>query len=548
MSKVLVIDDDRIVIHLVQRSLQSLDVEVVVAQTAEEGLKLVTSDLDVVLLDIVLPGVSGMDVFRKIQTIDRRLPVIFMTAAAGSDTAIEAMRLGAYDYLAKPLDLTKLNKIVNSAIETRRLMRIPVAVATKADDRQSGTTDLFIGKSPQTLEVFKSIGQVAGQNITVLIRGESGTGKELVARALYQFSERATRPFMAINCAALSETLLESELFGHEKGSFTSADKRRIGKFEQCNGGTLFLDEVGDMPSLVQAKVLRLLQEQKFERLGGNETIETNVRLIAATNRPLEKMVDNSEFREDLFYRLNVVTISLPALRDRADDIPLLLEYMLSKACRELSKPLIEGISPEALSILMHYPWPGNIRELQSVVRQFVIRATGPVIVPDFLPENIRSYHKHGDPAVLAHMKPTVSQPQTEAYDSAIESSSQSHIASGTSISTHDGIPLDGAAHSLHEHGKSATDVVHSHQNHELAEINLQHYIEQRLGQGTTNLYAEMLEHMERYLITRILRETEGNQSKAAEILGITRGKIRDRIAAFQISLEKIVSINPPNR
>ena len=478
MSRVLVIDDDRSVLHLVTRALQGDSVEVRTAQSAADGLKVVKEEApDVVLLDIFLPHVSGLDVFKQIQSIDRRIPVIFITAGAGSETAIEAMQLGAYDYVAKPLDLASLSELVRKALETRRLMSVPVAVPIEEPGSVSG--DLCIGRSSQMLDVFKAIGRVAKQNVTVLIRGESGTGKELVARALYQHSDRRNQPFMAVNCAALPDTLLESELFGHEKGAFTGADRRRIGKFEQCSGGTLFLDEVGDMAPLCQSKMLRLLQEQRFERVGGNETIATDVRVITATNRDLEDMVEKGEFRSDLLYRLNGVTISLPALRDRPDDIPLLLQHFLSRARRDLNKPDLEGISPAALDVLMSYRWPGNVRELQSVVRQSVLNSTGSVIAPEFLP-------------------PEVVQPR------------KASAARGK-----DGLPAG----------------------------DLESFIDSRMDCGSTNLYAETLEMMERYLFTRVLQATKGVQTKAADILGITRGTIRDRIAAYNISLDKNVSI-----
>jgi two-component system nitrogen regulation response regulator GlnG len=478
MPTVLVVDDDRTVLLLVERGLADQGVSVITARTAEEGLATVHAQRpDVVLLDIMLPGSSGLDVFHRIQEVDRRLPVIFITAGAGSETAIQAMQLGAYDYVAKPLDLQRLKDLVAKALETRRLMSVPVALQIGTD--VGGQADLFVGRSPEMLEVFKSVGRVARQNVTVLIRGDSGSGKELVARALYQHSDRRDGPFMAVNCAALPDTLLESELFGHEKGSFTGADRRRIGKFEQCNGGTLFLDEVGDMSPLVQGKVLRLLQEQRFERVGGNETIQTSVRLIAATNRNLETMVEKAEFRADLFYRLNGVTIFLPPLKDRREDIPLLLQHFLTSASRELGKPEIEGISPEALRLLQAYDWPGNVRELQSVVRQSVLKTTGPVIVPEFLPPEV-----HGNSPV-----------------------------------------------------RTSEDSTRS-------EIDLQGFVERRLQSGTTDLYAETVEVMERYLFTRVLKETAGNQSRAAEILGITRGKVRDRIAAFNISVDTSVSID----
>jgi DNA-binding NtrC family response regulator len=484
MSRVLVIDDDRTVIHMVQRALAPLGAEVISAESAQGGLEQAGKQSpDVVLLDIMLPGMSGLELFRRIQERDRRLPIIFMTSGAGSESAIEAMQLGAYDYVAKPLDLPALATLVGQALETRRMMHVPVALPVT--DGETTGRELFVGKSPRMLEVFKAIGRVAGQNVTVLIRGESGAGKELVARALYQFSDRRDRPFMAVNCAALPETLLESELFGHEKGSFTGADRRRIGKFEQCNGGTLFLDEVGDMAPIVQGKVLRLLQEQRFERVGGNETIETDVRLIAATNRPLEDMVERNEFRADLLYRLNGVSIVLPPLKERPQDVPALLQHFLSKFRSELQKSDIEGISPEALAILSAYHWPGNVRELQSVVRQMVLNASGPVIVPEFLPDEVRGGEV-----------------------------SKASAPSGQSAAT-PGLP--GA--------------------------DLQGFIESRIRQNSTNLYAEAVEMMERYLFTRVLQVTDGNQTRASELLGITRGKIRDRIAAFDISMGKQVSI-----
>jgi len=497
MPTVLVIDDDRTVLVMIERGLEPLSCEVFTSLSAKEGLDFVQkTPPDVILLDITLPRMTGLEVFEKIREIDRRIPVIFITADAGSETAIEAMQLGAYDYVAKPLDIPVLRELVAGALETRRMMHVPVAVAVEEDQGQE--RDLFVGRSKVMLEVFKEIGRVAAQDVTVLVRGESGTGKELVARALYQFGKRKDRPFMAVNCAALPDTLLESELFGHEKGSFTGADRRRIGKFEQCNGGTIFLDEIGDMASLVQAKVLRLLQEQRFERVGGNETIETDVRILAATNRPLEEMVEEGTFRDDLFYRLNGVEINLPPVRDRAEDIPLLVQRFLSTFAHQLGKPEIKGVSPESLKILSEYEWPGNIRELQSVIRQTVLRTTGPVIVPSFLPKEFLGESSRTT-------SPSVTAPIQEV----------STIA-------------ESVAPAVSEVGPS---------NDLLA------FVERRLVEGSDDLYAETLEMMERFLFTRVLRETDGNQTRASEILGITRGKIRDRIATFNISVDKSVNI-----
>lgn len=487
MPEALVVDDDRTIREMVRSSLSKINVDIIQAGTAQEALEAIkTGSPEVVLLDIMLPVVSGLDVFREIRELDRRLPVLFITSSSESNVAIEAMQLGAFDYLAKPLDLPKLNDLVSKAIENRRLMNIPVALPVGGKKRSSG--DQFVGRSPQMLEVFKSIGRVASENVNVLIRGESGTGKELVARAIYQHSPRSEECFMAVNCAALTETLLESELFGYEKGAFTGADRQRIGKFEQCNGGTIFLDEVGDMSQLTQGKVLRLLQEQRFERVGGNKTIETDVRIIAATNRNLEQMVKDGTFREDLFYRLNGMTISLPPLRERGNDIALLVEHYLNEACYEMGRTEVEGISSEALEQLLQYRWPGNVRELQSVVRQSLLNSTSPVIVPSSLPDDVSSQFK-STPQVFQSEDPLDEDPA---------------------------LPLS----------------------------DLQLFVDQRLAAQTKDLYSETLETMERYLLTRVLNETGGNQTRAAEILGITRGKIRDRIAQFGISLEKTVSID----
>src|SRR4051794_195546 len=443
MSGLLGIDDDRSVVPLIKSACKHVAIEVVAADSADEGLALLRKHKpDVLLLDVMLPGTTGLELFDRVRKIDERLPVIFMTASGESDTAIEAMKLGALDYLMKPLDVARIKALVEQALEIRRLMETPVELP------KPGVGDSeMIGRSTPMLEVYKAVGRVAPQTVTVLIRGESGTGKELIARAIYQHSARRGKPFLAVNCAALPETLLESELFGHEKGSFTGADHRRIGKFEQCNGGTIFLDEVGDMAPLPQAKLLRLLQEQRFERVGGNETIKTDVRIIVATNRDLESMIAESTFRPDLYYRLNGFTIKVPPLRERGDDLLLLIEAFLSRFSHELNKPL-QRVSPEALKILVEYPWPGNVRELQSVLRKSLLNTTGPVLVPEFLPEEILNA-----PAM----------------------------------------PLGGASGADGETGLPS----------DLASL-----VKSRLAGGSENLYAEALEFMERYLVTRVLQTT----------------------------------------
>ena len=287
---------------------------------------------------------------KQLRRIDARIPVVLVTVVRSADSAIEAMRQGAYDYLLKPLDLQRLDRVIGEALKVARLMREPaVVVGTPPDDDPPG--EAIVGSCPAMQEVYKAIGRVADQTFPVLITGESGTGKELVARAIYQHGPRAKAPFLALNCAAIPENLLESELFGHEKGAFTGADRRRIGKFEQCSGGTLFLDEIGDMPLATQAKMLRVLQEQAFERVGGNETIRTDVRLIAATHRDLKAWSADGKFRPDLYYRLGVFTIHLPPLRERGDDLPLLVRHFLRRFGRELGRDVREA-APESLERL----------------------------------------------------------------------------------------------------------------------------------------------------------------------------------------------------
>ncbi len=516
LTKVLIIDDDRSVRHIVASGLNGYcEITVVPAADGDIGLDLLESEKpSVVLLDVFLPHHNGLELFRKIRAIDRKLPVIFITGDTSSETAIQAMRAGAFDYLSKPLDIGQIRSLTLSAIKARRMMDEPVAF--QVGEGESGG-ERFVGKSKAMIEVYKSIGRVAAENVTVLIRGESGCGKELVARALVQHSDRADKPFVAVNCAAIPDQLLESELFGHEKGAFTGAERRRIGRFEQCDGGTIFLDEIGDMSTIIQGKVLRLLQEQKFERVGGNELVTTNVRIIAATNRPLDQMVTQNAFREDLLYRLNGFTIDLPPLKERREDIPLLLEYFLRRAKSEMGKKDIQGIAPAAYDFLLKYDWPGNVRQLQSVVRQSMINTTGTVIGTDNLPS-----------FVCGQSNPISETKQTENV-----------------------IPIDPAfpSEALRELKNDENSIQTDRDKVWPAvteDFQLLKFIDEKLAAGSTNLYAEALEQMERQLISKILDVAGGNQSKTAEILGITRGKVRDRIAAFGIQLERTVTVGKP--
>jgi two-component system nitrogen regulation response regulator GlnG len=388
MPILLLIDDDPSILEAFHAVFDGPGVTLLTAGSAREGLRLAAEvNPDAVLLDLALPDLPGLETFRRLRQLDARVPVIFITGHGTTDTAIEAMRMGAFDYLLKPLELGPLRQLVGRALEISRLMHTPALVPEA--EAAPETSDVLVGRCPAMQEVYKAVGRVAPQDVTVLITGESGTGKEVVARAIYQYSKRADNPFLAINCAAIPEALLESELFGHEKGAFSGAERRRIGKFEQCSGGTLFLDEIGDMSLVTQAKVLRVLQEQCFERVGGNETIRTDVRILAATNRDLGRMMAAGLFRRDLYYRLNVITIALPPLRERGEDLPLLVEHYLRLFSRELSKQITRA-TPEALEILQGHSWPGNVRELQSVLKQALLRASGSVLVADFLPTALR--------------------------------------------------------------------------------------------------------------------------------------------------------------
>jgi two-component system nitrogen regulation response regulator GlnG len=477
MASLLVVDDEPTVLHLFRRMFDKVGIEVLTAASGSEARRLVAeTHPDVAILDLVLPDQTGLEAFRQLKQLDPRLPVIFMTASGNSDTAIEAMKLGALDYLLKPLDFAEVRKLVDQALEIRRWTRQRVTLQ-ESGDVVPAEGDALVGRCPAMQLVYKAIGRVASQNVTVLIRGESGTGKELVARALYHHSHRASGPFMEVNSAAIPEALLESELFGHERGAFTGADRRRIGKFEQCHRGTLFLDEIGDMSPALQSKILRVLQEQRFERVGGNETIAADVRVIAATNRDLEKMVARNQFRADLYYRLNGYTIQLPPLRERGEDLVLLADYFLLRANRDLGKE-VRGVSPAAMDLLRRYSWPGNVRELQSVVRQSVLQTTGPVLLADFLPEIVHG----GGPSTL-------------------------RTAFGE----------DGGGEYW------------------------ERFINERLTGGVEDLYDQALTRMETELISRVLRRTGGNQLEAARLLGVTRTTLRTKLRQLGIAIDRVV-------
>src|SRR4051794_11453513 len=387
MAKLLLIDDEADVQYSFRRIFDSPEIELTTAASGEEGLKIIPKlKPDLVIMDVRMGGITGLETLRRIRQIDSKLLVILMTAYGTTQTAIEAMKLGAYDYLLKPFDVPKLKEIVFNALKAANDMRQVVSYQPllEKEDYELG----IVGRSEPMQQVFKLIGQLASSDATALITGESGTGKELVARAIYHHSNRNQHSFLAVNCAAIPEQLLESELFGHERGSFTGATMQRIGKFEQCNGGTIFLDEIGDMTPTTQTKILRVLQSGTFERVGGNSPIKVDVRIIAATNKPLEEAVAARQFREDLFYRLNVVRVRVPALRERRGDIRLLVNYFLKSFAKEQSVPP-RAIAFGTIKALEKYHWPGNVRELENVIRRALVVAKGDAILPGNLPAEI---------------------------------------------------------------------------------------------------------------------------------------------------------------
>lgn len=396
-ARILLVEDDPAIVMTLRRVLAEDGHEMLVETRGDTGLKLaLEDDLDVVITDMKLPGLHGLELVRQLHAAKPRLPIILMTAHGTTDTAIEATKSGAYDYLLKPFEMPELLELVERCVASRRLMTDPVGLGGPGDSREA-----LVGNSRGMQAIYKEIGRIASKPVNVLIRGETGTGKELIARAIYQHSDRSAAPFIAINCAAIPETLLESELFGHERGAFTGAESRRIGRFEQADHGTIFLDEIGDMTPGTQVKLLRVLQEKNLQRLGGKETIPVDVRVIAATHCDLESAIRRQQFREDLYYRLSVVVIALPPLRDRADDIPELVKYFLRKYGAELGGG-DPSIHADALSFLQSQNWPGNVRELENVVRKVLLQSRGYTINLEHV--RAASVHLGASPADAARL------------------------------------------------------------------------------------------------------------------------------------------------
>jgi nitrogen regulation protein NR(I) len=371
-AKILLVEDDSAIVTTLRRVLTDEGYEVMVENTGDSGLSRAKVDsFDVVVTDLKLPGLNGLELVRELHIARPRLPILMMTAHGTTETAIEATQSGAYDYLLKPFEIPELLELVERAVIASRLMSEPVQIGEVGQSR-----DAIVGSSRAMQSIYKEIGRIASKPVSVLIRGETGTGKELIARAIYQHSNRVNAPFVAINCAAIPETLLESELFGHERGAFTGAESRRIGRFEQADHGTIFLDEIGDMSLGTQVKLMRVLQEKSLQRLGGKETISVDVRVIAATHRDLETAIQQNQFREDLYYRINVVVLNLPPLRERKEDIPDLVRFFLQKYAAEFGAEN-PAIHPDAVEFLQAQSWPGNVRELENVTRKMLLLAQG---------------------------------------------------------------------------------------------------------------------------------------------------------------------------
>lgn len=480
MFKLLVIDDEAGIRFSIQQIFRSEAVSVFTAENGPDGLSLIASESpDVVLLDIHLGNQSGLSLLDKIHEVDPKCLVVLITGRGTADTAIDAMKRGAFDYLVKPLDVNQLKQVIEQAFRISRLMHVPATLDTTTAD--ADVSERIIGSGAAMQSIGKQIGRIARQDINVLILGESGTGKELVARAIYHHSRRHEAPFLVINCAAIPETLLESELFGHERGAFTGAERRRVGKFEQCHGGTLFLDEVGDMPLSTQAKILRLLQERQFERVGGNETLTVDVHIIAATNQNLDAMIEAGRFRRDLYYRLRGMTLHLPALRERIEDIPELAHYFLFRFNRQLGTN-VQSISPEALELMQNYSWPGNVRELQNILRESLVASTGPTLLAEFLPAEL---HRElaDEPAA----------PDPEIF-------------------------------------------------RELDWDSLGQFVGDALKQKQKDAYRRALLLFDRLVVSHAMQLTEGHQAQAAEILGLSRPTLRAKIRAIKTEQPKLAA------
>jgi two-component system nitrogen regulation response regulator GlnG len=472
-ARILIADDEDSLRWVLEKGLKQAGYEVTAVKDGDSAVRAFEAEpFDLVFLDVKMPGIDGLTAIARLRERRKDAQVVIMTAHGTMDTAIQAMQRGAYDYLAKPFDLDEVMLLTERALAAARLTE--EVVRLKSGLQEVWEFGALIGRHPRMQDVYKTIGRIAGSDVTVLLRGESGTGKELVARAIHHYSRRAGRAFVAVSCAAIPGTLLESELFGHERGAFTDAKERRLGKLELAHGGTFYLDEVGDMPMDLQTKLLRALQERTIERVGGNESIRVDVRVLAATHQDLEGLMKEGKFREDLYYRLNVVTLNLPPLRERRRDIPLLVEHFLAKYSDQLGE---RGVAPDSLDRLVGHDWPGNVRELENVIQRAMVMATSGAILPEHLPIG----------------------PVSAAASVAVDATLEDIIE------------------------RKLLDCVRGLRSH-----------------ATANLYDLMIGLVEKPLLRAVLRETAGNQVRAAQILGINRNTLRKKLTEHGIDPDSL--------
>ncbi|UQZ88400.1 DNA-binding response regulator [Deltaproteobacteria bacterium Smac51] len=586
METILIVDDEKNY-HLTLTALfQHEGYETISAYSGNEAWAMFQEqDVDLVLSDMTMPDGDGLELLARIKGHKPEVPVVMLTAFGTVELAVEAMKRGAFDYLTKPCPNDEMLRAVAKALEVSRLGRQNKELLSALSERYSFGS--LIGKSKPMLELYKVLEKVAPTKANVLITGESGTGKELVAQALHYNSLRPEGPFVAVNCSALSATLLESELFGHEKGAFTDARQNRAGRFELADGGSLFLDEIGETDQSLQVKLLRVIQERRFERVGGSRSIPMDVRLIAATNRDLKKEVAEGNFREDLFYRLNVVHLLLPPLRERMDDLPLLIDHFLRKFGE--GEPAPKGMNREAMRMMFSYSWPGNIRELQNVIERGVVLSSGAEIMPEDLPEDIRrpaepldcppEIMAALDTAFMTHAQPitiTVSEssdtlitpprqvtaPRSESIQAAVPSRSETLMAEGAgswlkeaqSILP-DGFTLDGAISALEEGMiRSALSEHGAVQSHAATALGLKKnvfkykwdkYVDKEPTILSSRLSSvvpkgmslvEALESLEEAMLRAALERTGGVQSQAADILGIKKNLMQYKLKKFSIN------------
>ena len=495
-ATILVVDPDPDVHYSFKRIFEGEFGDVMAVTTGELALREVDAqEPDIIVMEVQMPGLSGIETMRHLRAMSCRAPVILTSSDGTTAHAIKAIQRGAYDYLLKPFDLPRLKSLMEEAL---RVSRDAKKVVSIAQDTPVTDADSIVGRSPAMQAAVTAIGRVAPTDATVLITGESGTGKELIARAIFHHSNRARQRFLAVNCAAIPGNLLESELFGHEKGAFTGAASRRIGRFEKCHGGTLFLDEIGELPLDLQSKLLRVIQQGQIERLGSTHPIQIDVRLIAATNRPLEEDVERGTFRQDLFYRLNVFRIHLTPLRQRPDDIPLLIDYFLERM-RQKKWGQLESLTPEAVAFLQTCPWRGNVRELENFLQRLSISCPSRRVGL----EQTRFLYDQGSQTPAT---PATAQPSSTLNSNQPPPSAGAPPPAAPSGSAHP-LEIDEALELLFQ---AAEDQPHW----------------------------ALIPAAERLLIARALERTGGNQVRAAKLLGITRSTLRKRIEKYNINLQ----------